>query len=153
MIPINNSNTAWLIVADYNQENDLYYEELREDILDPDVNNWDWEGQNFGVGSFYYAGDVGSVCDLLGGRVGGTIGVDGMGCLGSDKVGSTDSIGGTNNHTYSPTDSLPPIPLVWKIVVVLSAILLIPVILPIVTGIAIIELFELVRQRANHDPD
>jgi hypothetical protein len=40
MLPINNSDTAWLIVSDYNQENGKYYKELREDILDPDVDHW-----------------------------------------------------------------------------------------------------------------
>ncbi len=40
MLPINNSDTAWLIVSDYNQENGIFYEELREDVLSPDVNNW-----------------------------------------------------------------------------------------------------------------
>jgi len=43
MIPINNSDTAWLIVTDYNQENNLPYEELREDILNPETNHWIWE--------------------------------------------------------------------------------------------------------------
>jgi hypothetical protein len=44
MTPINNSDTAWLIVSDYNQDNDLYHEELRDDILDPDVNQqWSCE--------------------------------------------------------------------------------------------------------------
>ncbi len=38
MIPINNSDTAWLIVADYNQDNNLPYEELREDIVNPEIN-------------------------------------------------------------------------------------------------------------------
>lgn len=37
MIPINNSDTAWLIVADFNQENGKYHEELRADIFDPEV--------------------------------------------------------------------------------------------------------------------
>jgi len=40
MTPINNSDTAWLIVTDYNQENNLPYEELREDILNPETNHW-----------------------------------------------------------------------------------------------------------------
>jgi hypothetical protein len=41
MIPINNSDTAWLIVSDYNQDNNLPYEDLRDDVLNPDVNNWE----------------------------------------------------------------------------------------------------------------
>ncbi len=40
MIPINNSDTAWLVVSDYNQDNGKYYEELREDIISPNVNDW-----------------------------------------------------------------------------------------------------------------
>ncbi len=43
MKPINNSDTAWLIVSDYNQDNDLPYEELREDILNPQINNWSYD--------------------------------------------------------------------------------------------------------------
>jgi hypothetical protein len=43
MNPINNSDTAWLIVSDYNQDNDLFYEELREDILNPEMNDWYYE--------------------------------------------------------------------------------------------------------------
>lgn len=43
MIPINNSDLAWLITADYNQDhNILGAEELREDILDPEVDRWTW---------------------------------------------------------------------------------------------------------------
>jgi hypothetical protein len=51
MTPINNSDTAWLIVSDYNQDNDLSYEELREDILNPNVNGWDHQFYWSGVGS------------------------------------------------------------------------------------------------------
>lgn len=40
MVPVNNSDLAWLIVTDYNQENDLPYEDLRNDILNPEVNDW-----------------------------------------------------------------------------------------------------------------
>ncbi len=43
MLPINNSDTAWLIVSDYNQDNDLPHEELREDVLNPETNFWCWE--------------------------------------------------------------------------------------------------------------
>ena len=53
MTPINNSDTAWLIVSDYNQDNDLPYEDLREDILNPEVDGWWWQHPslvNFGVG-------------------------------------------------------------------------------------------------------
>jgi hypothetical protein len=40
MIPINNSDTAWLIVSDFNQDNDLPYKDLRDDILNCNVNEW-----------------------------------------------------------------------------------------------------------------
>ncbi len=43
MTPINNSDTAWLIVSDYNQDNGKFYEELREDVLNPDVNQYHFE--------------------------------------------------------------------------------------------------------------
>jgi hypothetical protein len=44
MTPINNSDTAWLIVSDYNQDNNLPYEELREDLANPNVCQWLREG-------------------------------------------------------------------------------------------------------------
>lgn len=47
MLPINNSDTAWLIVADYNQENNLHYEDLKEDVLNPNVNQWCWEYDDY----------------------------------------------------------------------------------------------------------
>ncbi len=50
MIPINNSDTAWLVVSDYNQENGKYYEDLREDIYNPNVNDWNWAYAFTGVG-------------------------------------------------------------------------------------------------------
>jgi len=60
MLPINNSDTAWLIVSDYNQDNNLPYEELKEDVLNCNVNDWTYEydkndtavvGNSFGMGS------------------------------------------------------------------------------------------------------
>jgi hypothetical protein len=50
MIPINNSDTAWLIVSDYNQDNGKHYECLREDILNPEINDWIGEIIYFGIG-------------------------------------------------------------------------------------------------------
>ena len=47
MIPINNSDTAWLIVADFNQDNSIGYPDcLRDDILNPEVNVWVVESSN-----------------------------------------------------------------------------------------------------------
>jgi hypothetical protein len=40
VIPINNSDLSWLIVSDYNQDNGKFYEELREDVLNPATNLW-----------------------------------------------------------------------------------------------------------------
>ncbi len=51
MNPINNSDTAWLIVTDYNQDNNLPYEDLREDILNPEINQWVSEHVDRQVGS------------------------------------------------------------------------------------------------------
>ncbi len=74
MTPINNSDTAWLIVSDYNQENGKFYEELREDILNVNMNDWYHEyltvapnvggAGGFHVGHFI-SGDVGHRCNLF----------------------------------------------------------------------------------------
>ncbi len=53
MTPINNSDTAWLIVSDYNQENGKFYEELRDDILNYNINDWDFEYRIGGVVGAY----------------------------------------------------------------------------------------------------
>jgi len=50
MTPINNSDTA-LIVTDFNQDNGKFYEELREDVYNPVINQWYYENKYFGVGS------------------------------------------------------------------------------------------------------
>lgn len=44
MIPINNSDLAWLITSDFNQDNNIGFpEELRQDIISPNVNDWHHE--------------------------------------------------------------------------------------------------------------
>jgi hypothetical protein len=43
MTPINNSDTAWLITADFNQDNSLHYLDLIEDIYCPSINDWVFE--------------------------------------------------------------------------------------------------------------
>jgi hypothetical protein len=58
MVPINNSDTAWLILTDYNQDNDLPHEELREDIISPDVNSWYLEHVDIQVGGGIISIDV-----------------------------------------------------------------------------------------------
>lgn len=41
MIPINNSDLAWLVVSDYNEDNGIGFPyELREDVYNPEVNDW-----------------------------------------------------------------------------------------------------------------
>ncbi len=79
MLPINNSDTAWLIVADYNQDNDKFHEELREDVLNPDANIWDWEIQTSRIGGVLIGeniggetgfGDIGGYDDSPSGLVG-----------------------------------------------------------------------------------
>ncbi len=69
MLPINNSDTAWLIVADYNQDNDYYHEELREDVLNPVIDEWNCEFycediKDFGTNSQMVGGDT--MGDLVG---------------------------------------------------------------------------------------
>lgn len=63
MIPINNSDFAWLVVSDYNQDNNIGFpDELREDILDPQVNDWYYKNRSGPdcVGGFTVGGQVGS---------------------------------------------------------------------------------------------
>ncbi len=40
MTPINNSDTAWLIVTDFNQDNGKFYADLRESIINPEIDQW-----------------------------------------------------------------------------------------------------------------
>lgn len=101
MIPINNSDTAWLIVADYNQENGKYHEELRKDVIDPEINGWGYEyyislGMLVGhsgnyVGSYDNVGGSGNAGQV--GRVQGVSGRNAVGGLGSSMLvgGNHDS--------------------------------------------------------------
>ncbi len=43
MTPINNSDTAWLITADFNQDNNKFYLDLIEDINNPETNQFHYE--------------------------------------------------------------------------------------------------------------
>lgn len=52
MIPINNSDTAWLVVSDFNQDNNLPYEDLRNDILNPKVDQWVYEHYGMSLGNY-----------------------------------------------------------------------------------------------------
>jgi hypothetical protein len=58
MIPINNSDTAWLIITDYNQDNSLPYEDLLQDIYCPSINEWFYEYQLFDLASGSDEGDI-----------------------------------------------------------------------------------------------
>ncbi len=64
MNPINNSDTAWLIVADYNQDNGRFHEDLREDVLNPEINDWKYDFISMSgggsVGSVWAGASVGS---------------------------------------------------------------------------------------------
>lgn len=62
MNPINNSDLAWLITADYNQDNDIGFpDELREDVLNPVPNDWECEWQYV-----YVNQSVGDNCGRVG---------------------------------------------------------------------------------------
>jgi hypothetical protein len=93
MTPINNSDTAWLIVSDYNQENGISYEELREDVLNPEINQYHHIilyyillgvgiSHNVGGGMKEQAGDG----SIVGRRVGGNM-------RHTDRVGFRSGIG------------------------------------------------------------
>ncbi len=58
MIPINNSDTAWLIITDYNQDNDILYQDLRNDILNPEINEWYYEYRTFDLAAGNSEGDI-----------------------------------------------------------------------------------------------
>ncbi len=78
MIPINNSDTAWLIVSDYNEDNSIGYPHcLREDIANPDINGW------------HYVHDT---SDKVGSRASLQVGTIYMGD--SDEVGGSDYVVG-----------------------------------------------------------
>jgi len=78
MNPIDNSDFALLVYCDWLADNERYTEEqeIRENITNPDTNNWDYE-HRFSVGG------VGGVVGGGDGRVGGSFG-------GGDVVGGVD---------------------------------------------------------------
>lgn len=84
MIPINNSDTAWLIVSDYNQENDLPYEDLREDILTSDGNQWHYEYLAIITDIVKVWGQVGSIFAISVGDDQQKVGVQGL-AIGGDR--------------------------------------------------------------------
>jgi hypothetical protein len=66
MIPINNSDTAWLITTDFNQEHNLPYEDLKQDIISPDTNQWVFEEDYGGVKLETVIHGVGGTNDYVG---------------------------------------------------------------------------------------
>jgi len=96
MNPIDNSDFAWLVYCDWLADNERYTEEqeIRENITNPENNNWDYEyrfsGVSGGVGSHVGGGDVGSGV----GSVGGGVGVVGGG-VGGVVGGGVGGVGGS----------------------------------------------------------
>ncbi len=89
MIPINNSDTAWLIVADYNQDNDLPYEDLRDDILNCNVNDWSSSfPYHYCAERIFCSGEASGMTDKVGG----------YNCD-SNKVGDNSNIGWVGTRT------------------------------------------------------
>jgi hypothetical protein len=85
MTPINNSDTAWLIVSDYNQENNLPYEELREDVLTSDSHQWHHEYLGIIMDVVKVWGNVGSVWNYGVGDNNDNVGVRGV-AIGGDRL-------------------------------------------------------------------
>lgn len=96
MTPINNSDLAWLIVSDYNQDHEIGFPEaLREDVYIPEINNWEWCYNFDAVGAA--TPEVGSDFGRLGIRdVVGTNIVHGSIC--ESLVGSSNYGGGAGRR-------------------------------------------------------
>jgi len=97
MNPIDNSDFAWLVYCDWLADNERYTEEqeIRENITNPDNNNWDCEysvGGFVGGGFGFGVGGV-SVGGVGGGGFGVVGGVDGGG-VGSSVGGDDGVVGG-----------------------------------------------------------
>jgi len=88
MNPIDNSDFAWLVYCDWLADHERYTEEqeIRENITNPDTNNWDYEYRfvGGGVGGSGVVGSVGG----FGGSVGSVGSVGGFGGFGVGGVGS-----------------------------------------------------------------
>jgi len=100
MNPIDNSDFAWLVYCDWLADHERYTEEqeIRENITNPETNNWDYEhnvGGVGGFGGFGVGGDGGvGVGGSIGG-VGGSIGGVGVGGVGVGVgVGGGGQVGG-----------------------------------------------------------
>jgi hypothetical protein len=98
LLPINNSDTAWLIVSDYNQDNAIGYPDyLREDIDNPDVNDWHVHTRPIGVGTIgkgnrISSANVGDYSRMVGMNLDMQDGSDGPGVsIYSDYVGGNRS--------------------------------------------------------------
>lgn len=81
MIPVNNSDLAWLVIADYNQDNNIGFpDELREDVYNPEVDQSTWESPR--------TNHIGGYSHI---QVGGSIG--GLDVGGSDE----EEVGGVSH--------------------------------------------------------
>jgi len=99
MTPINNSDTAWLITTDFNQENNLPYEELRKDIHNPAINQWHYESSSSqGVGVVDVDVGVGGYVGFGGVGFGGVIGFGGYVGFGGVGFGGVGDVGGNNPY-------------------------------------------------------
>lgn len=97
MIPINNSDTAWLVVADWNQENGKYYEELRADVYSIETDQWHCTWRSIRVGTM---GGVGG--SSSGSRDGGgSVGANDLPCISMVHGGFStllgDDVGGNDD--------------------------------------------------------
>ncbi len=105
MLPINNSDTAWLIVSDYNQDNAIGYPDcLREDIDSPNINEWNFESYGITVGGRMgeWVGDDVNHCSHVGSNVGSNIcNTVGTEPYAYNEVGSSSPIGEYVGGTYA----------------------------------------------------
>lgn len=100
MVPVNNSDLAWLVTSDYNEDNGILgAQELREDIYNPEVNDGEWEFRCLLVSRtesnfiIYYAGSVGG--EHVGGGVErGLIDIT----AGDGDLNGNGNIGGLSGH-------------------------------------------------------
>jgi hypothetical protein len=99
VIPINNSDTAWLIVSDWNQENGKFHEELREDVLEPAINNWYYKN-----GMSLLDSDLSNTMDVGGFACGVSVG---NGMCSSGHVGSVATYRSFAGEAHDMGDDVP----------------------------------------------
>jgi len=99
MNPIDNSDFALLVYCDWLADNERYTEEqeIRENITNPENNNWNYEyhvGGEVGVGVSGVGGRVGGVGGSIGGVGGRGGGGGGRVGGGGGRVGDIGDVGG-----------------------------------------------------------